>query len=75
MDELLSILEELHPEVDFETETALVDGKILDSFDIVSLISEISESFDVVVPPEEIIPANFNSAEAIWALIRRLSDD
>ena len=75
MDELLSILEELHPEVDFSTETSLVDGKILDSFDIVSLISEIGEAFDVTVPPEEIIPANFNSATAIWALIERLQDE
>ena len=75
MEELLEILSELHPEVDFATEKSLVDGKILDSFDIVSLISEINENFDVVVPPEEIKPENFNSAEAIWEMIQRLGDE
>ena len=62
MDELIEILENLHPEVDFETCTTLIDDKILDSFDIISIISEINETFDVVIPAEEIIPENFNSA-------------
>ncbi len=75
MEELLEIMSDLHPEVDFTKEKALVDGKILDSFDIVTLISEINENFDVVVPPEEILPENFNSAESLWALIQRLSDE
>ncbi len=75
MEELLEILSELHPEVDFAAEQSLVDGKILDSFDIVSLISEINETFDVVVPPEEIKPENFNSAKAIWAMIEKLRDE
>ncbi len=75
MDELLEILNELHPEVDYETCDTLVDDKILDSFDIVSLITEISDTFDVKIPASEIIPENFNSAEALYALIERLMDE
>ena len=74
MNELLEILSDLHPEVDFETETHLVDNGILDSFDIITVISEIADAFDVVVPAKEIIPENFNSAESLWAMIERLED-
>jgi len=75
MNELIEILENLHPEVDFETCTTLIDDKILDSFDIISVISEINEEFDVVIPAEEIIPENFNSAQALYDLITRLADE
>lgn len=75
MEELLDILSELHPDVDFESETDLVDSRILDSMDIVSLISEIDDRFDVTIPPEEIVPENFNSAKALYELIRRLDED
>lgn len=75
MDTLLEILQDLHPEVDFETCDTLVDDKIIDSFDIVSIISEVNEEFDVVIPAEEIIPENFNSAEALYDLIQRLGDE
>lgn len=75
MDELLEILKELHPEVDYNTCTTLIDDKILDSFDIVSIISEVNEEYDVAIPAEEIIPENFNSAEALYALIVRLMDE
>lgn len=75
MEELIEILTDLHPDVDFATKKGLVDDRILDSLDIVSLISEIDDQFDVAIPAEEIIPENFNSAEAIYALIRRLEDE
>ena len=75
MTELLEILENLHPEVEFETCTTLIDDKILDSFDIITIISEINEEFDVVIPAEEIIPENFNSAKALYELITRLADE
>ncbi len=75
MDELLEILTDLHPDVDFETCDTLIDDKILDSFDIVSIIAEINDVFDVVIPAEEIIPENFNSAEALYDLIERLGDE
>ena len=75
MEALLEILEELHPDVDFENCETLIDDKILDSFDIITVISEISAEYDIAIPAEEIIPENFNSAKALYALITRLSDD
>lgn len=73
MEELLEILSDLHPEVDFETCETLIDDKILDSFDIVTLIAEVSSNLDVVIPAEEIKPENFNSAKRMYELIQRLS--
>ena len=75
MEALLEILNALHPEVDFETCNTLVDDKIIDSFDIVTIISEVNEEYDVVIPAEEIIPENFNSASALYELICRLEDE
>lgn len=75
MEELLEILRQLHPDVDFETEEHLIDDEILDSLDIVSLISEISENFDVAITAKDIVPDNFNSAQALYALIQRLEDE
>lgn len=73
MEELLEILSDLHPEVDFETCETLIDDMILDSFDIVTLIAEVSSGLDVVIPAEEIKPENFNSATRLYELIQRLS--
>ena len=75
MDEIIEILEEMHPDVDFEQEKKLIDKKILDSFDIVTLIAELSNAFDVSIPAEEIVPENFNSAQAILNMIERLEDE
>lgn len=75
METLLEILSDLHPDVDFETCDTLIDDEILDSFDIVSLIAEISNEFDVTISAKDIIPDNFNSAQALWALIERLEDE
>lgn len=75
MEELLEILQDLHPEVDFETCDTLIDDKILDSFDIVTIISEVNEIFDVAISAEFIKPENFNSAEALYNLIQTLEDE
>ena len=75
MEQLLNILSELHPEVDFEAEEHLIDNKILDSFDIVTAVAEINSEYDVTIPAEELIPENFNSAKALYALIERLMED
>jgi D-alanine--poly(phosphoribitol) ligase subunit 2 len=75
MENLIKILEGLHPDVDFRTCDTLIDEQVLDSFDIISLIAEIDTEFDVTIPAEEIIPENFNSAKALYALIERLSDE
>ena len=75
MEKLLEILDELHPDVDFETEEHLIDNKILDSFDIVTLVAEIDAEYDVAIPAEELIPENFNSAKALFALVEKLMDE
>ena len=75
MEELLEILKDLHDDVDYETCTTLIDDRILDSFDIVTLVAEVDDKLDVQIPPEELIPENFNSASALWALIQRLDND
>ena len=72
MDKLIHILAELNPDVDYEREVALIDGGILDSFDIVTLVAEIDDFFGVEIPAEALIPENFNSAKAIFALIQQL---
>ena len=69
MDKLIAILSDLHPDVDFETETGLIDNGILDSFDVVTIVAEVDDTFDVQIPAEELIPDNFNSVEAINKLI------
>ena len=74
MEELLNILKELHEDVDFEVQEDLVDEGILDSLDIVTLITEINDAFDISIPAEEIVPENFKSAAAIWALIEKLDE-
>ena len=75
MNELIEILTELHDDVDFATETGLIENGILNSLDIETLITEINDRFDVQIPAEEIMPENFDSAEALWALISRLDED
>ena len=75
MEALLNILSDLHPDVDFDTCTTLIDDKILDSFDIVTLVAEIDAEYDVAIPAEELVPENFNSAEALYALIEKLLDE
>jgi len=72
MDTLLEILQEMHPEVDYLTHTALIDDKIIDSFDVITLVAEINDRMDVSIPPEEIIPENFNSYATLKALIEKL---
>ena len=68
----MRILSELSSDIDFDTEDALIDGGLLDSFDIVTLVAEIDDTFGVEIPAEALIPENFNSAKAIFALIQQL---
>lgn len=75
MDKLLAILSDLNPDVDFEAEDALIDGGILDSFDIVSLVAEIDDVFGVEIPAEALTAENFNSARALYALVQRLAEN
>ena len=72
MKELLEILETCCPDVDFEHETALIDDGILTSLDIVMIVGELNDAYDISITVEELEPENFNSAEAILALVERL---
>ena len=74
MNEIIEILSELYDDIDFETETGLIENGILNSLDIVSIITEINDRMDVRIPAEEILPENFDSAEALWALVQRLDE-
>ena len=75
MEQLLELLKGIRPDVDFENETSLIDDGILDSFDVVSIISEIDDVFGVQIRITELDPENFNSTEAIWNLVQMLKDN
>lgn len=74
MEKLLEILKNIRPDVDFINENALIDDGILDSFDVVSIISELDNEFDVQIRITELDPENFNSAEAIWKLVQEMKE-
>lgn len=73
-EKILEILNDLNPDIDYETETALVDDDLLDSFDLVSLVSELNDSFDINITVVDFVPENFNSLSALTALVERLSN-
>ncbi len=66
---LYEILSDARSDIDFERETGLIDQGILNSFDLLSIISEINESFEITIKPMDILPQNFNSAELMWKMI------
>ena len=72
MEKLLELLKSIRPDIDFENETSLIDDGYLDSFDVVSIISEIDDVFGVQIRINELDPENFNSAESIWKLVQKL---
>jgi acyl carrier protein len=71
---IIEILKKMHPDADVAGGIALVDEGILDSLDIVTLVTELNATFDIRIPALEILPDNFNSAAAIAAMIGRLDD-
>ena len=73
--QLLDLLTDMHPDVDFETAEGLIDRKILTSFDVVSIVAELSETYDVELGAVDIVPENFNSARALYALIQRIENE
>ena len=75
MNAILDILQEMHDDIDFSTHTTLIDDKVIDSFDIITLIAEIDDRIGVTIPAEDLIPENFNSLSAIEALVKRLKDE
>ena len=75
MEQLLEILSEIKEDVDFTTCTTLIDDGILDSFDILQIISVLNEAYDISIPASEIMPQNFNSAESLYKMVERLQED
>lgn len=71
----MEILQDLRPDVDFENEKSLVTGGVLDSFDILSLVSTLNDEFDITIRPANLTPENFDSAEAMMELIEKLQDE
>ena len=75
METLLEILNDIDDTVNWEDETALIDDRILDSFGMISLISELEDQFEIEIDASEIVPENFNSADAMWKMIQRLQEN
>ena len=75
MEALLEILNDIDDTVNWEDETALIDDRILDSFGVISLISELEDQFEIEIDASEIVPENFNSADAMWKMIQRLQEN
>ncbi len=75
MEKLLEILDGIRPDVDFVNETKLIDDGILDSFDLVSIISELNDEYDIAIRVTELKPENFNSTEAIMNLVQKLKNN
>ena len=75
MEELLEILNEINPDIDYETEDNLIDGKKLDSLSILTLITEICDTFDIEIGPKWMRNENFNSVEAMWNMIQAIQNE
>ncbi len=75
LDAVIEMLEDIEEDIDYENVTNLVDGKHLDSFDIIAIVNAANEEFDITIPASEIIPENFNSAQALCDLLVRLDED
>lgn len=75
LDDIIEVLEDVREDIDYEEETALIDDGILDSFDILSTISALNEEFDIQIPAKDIVAENFNSAEAMHAMVLRLVEE
>ncbi|MCQ2426979.1 MAG: phosphopantetheine-binding protein [Clostridia bacterium] len=73
-EQIIEILTDINPDIDYENETALIDGGLLDSFDIVTLVGELNDAFDITITVVDLVPENFNSADAMAALVLRLRD-
>ena len=75
MDELLSILKGICPKVDFVNEKKLIDDGILHSFDIISIVNELNEHYDIEIDVDDLEPDNFNTVEAMLELIEKLRNE
>ena len=71
---IVEILKKMHPDAPLDGSLRLFDDGVLDSLDIVTLVSELNAAFDVRIPAAEILPDNFNSVASLAAMVRRLDD-
>ena len=74
MEKLMQILTEACPGVEFDGQTALIDDGILGSLDIVTIVSALMHAYDVTITVDDLVPENFNSAQALWEMIQRLDE-
>ncbi|MBR1710298.1 MAG: acyl carrier protein [Clostridia bacterium] len=74
-DTIISLLEDIKDDIDFASCTTLIDDGLLSSLDIIQLIGALNDEFDISIPATEIIPANFNSVDAMAAMVERLEDE
>ena len=74
MEKLIEIMSEVRPDLDFEKETQLIDDDILDSFDIISIVSEVNDQFEIEINVNDLLPENFNSAAALYDLIIKIQN-
>ena len=72
---LMNILKEIDDSIDYAKECALIDDRLLDSFGVITLVSELEDAFDIDIEAAEMTPENFNSAESIWKMIKRLQEN
>jgi acyl carrier protein len=72
---ILSLLEDIKDDIDFENTTTLIDDGLLSSLDIIQLIGALNDEFDISIPATEIVPQNFNSVDAMAAMVERLQDE
>lgn len=75
MEELLTILRNINPDIDYEKETNLIDGRLLDSLSIITLITSICDTFDIEIGPKWMRNENFNSVNAMWKMISTILDE
>lgn len=74
MERIIELLQEIKEDIDYENEASLIDDELLDSFDILQLISALDDEFDISIPASMIIPENFNNVEALWNMVQELMD-
>ena len=72
---VLRTLEDMHPDIDFDGYDAMIDGKVLDSFDVISLVADLNDEFDITITADQLVPENFNTVDAICAMIQKLMDE
>ena len=75
METVLEILAKVKPNIDFKNANAIVYDGLLDSMDIVMLVGELNDEFDIEIQVTDLVPENFNTVDAIVKMVERLEDE